>query len=123
MSLHLAKLLKNPLALASAALVIHIGAAAAADSRSDVQQQMKELLTGTTPAHVSAPTAPRVGQVTSPSVDAQDFAKQLLLGTTGSRTGVAVATEHSEARHVTYADMQSAVRLILLGQKQASDAS
>ena len=32
MSLHIAKLFKNPLALAGAALVIHIGAAMAADS-------------------------------------------------------------------------------------------
>ena len=33
MSLHIAKLFKSPLALAAAALVIHIGAATAADSR------------------------------------------------------------------------------------------
>ena len=49
MSLHIAKLFKSPLALAGAALVIHIGAATAADSTGDTQQQMRELLTGTTP--------------------------------------------------------------------------
>src|SRR2546430_9935540 len=46
MSLHIAKFFKNPLALAGAALVIHIGAATAADSTGDVQQQARELLTG-----------------------------------------------------------------------------
>jgi len=36
MSLHIAKLFKSPLALASAALVLHIGAATAADSTRDI---------------------------------------------------------------------------------------
>ena len=52
MSLHIAKLFSRPLALAAVALVIHVGTATAADSTGDTQQQMKELLTGTTtPAH------------------------------------------------------------------------
>jgi len=35
MSLHIAKLFKSPLALAGAALVIHVGAGTAADSTGD----------------------------------------------------------------------------------------
>lgn len=50
MSLHIAKLFKSPLALAGATLVIHIGAAMAADSTGDAQEQARELLTGTTTA-------------------------------------------------------------------------
>ena len=46
MSLHIAKLFKNPLALAGAALVIHIGAATAADSTGDTQQQMRDCSLG-----------------------------------------------------------------------------
>ncbi len=127
MSLNIAKLLKNPVVLASAALVIHIGAATAANSPSDVQQQMKELLAGTTTAHFSAPTAAGVGKVTSPTTDAQEFAKGLLLGTNGSRNEVAVMAQHAAAaplaHPVAYADMQTAVRRILLGHNRPADAS
>ncbi len=40
MSLHSVKSLNRPLTLTSAALLIHIGGAVAADSAGDVQQQM-----------------------------------------------------------------------------------
>ena len=39
MSLHIAKLRSRPLAIAAAALVIHVGTAAAADSTGDTQQK------------------------------------------------------------------------------------
>src|SRR5437762_4893231 len=81
MSLHIAKFFKNPLALAGAALVIHIGAATAADSTGDVQQQARELLTGITTAHSAPQSPPRDGKVTSRTADAQESARQLLLGT------------------------------------------
>jgi len=135
MSLHITKLFKNPLALAGAALVMHIGAATAADSTGDAQQQARELLTGTTTAY-SAPQSspPRDGKVTSRTADAQESARQLLLGTTGSRVGGAEAIKHSEvagasgeaarpARPVAHGDAQAAARQLLLGQRVASDAS
>jgi len=96
MSLHTAKLFNNPLSLAAAAFVIHIGAATAADSTGDMQQQMKALLAGTNTAHSSPQSASRDGKVTSPTADAQDFVKQLLLGTTGSRARGAEAIKQSE---------------------------
>ena len=49
MSLHIAKLFKSPLALAAAALVIHIGAATAADSTGDIQQQTRDCSLGPPP--------------------------------------------------------------------------
>ena len=133
MSLHIAKLFSRPLALASAALVIHIGAATAADSRGDIQQQMRELLTGTTTAHSASQSGLRDGKTTSPIIDSQEFVKQLLLGTTGSRVGGAETIKHSEVagasgetapqkRPVAHGDMQAAVRQDLLGQHHASDA-
>ena len=134
MSLHIAKLFKNPLALAGAALVIHIGAATAADSTGDAQQQARELLTGTTTAHSAPQSAPRDGKVTRPTADAQELARQVLLGTTGSRVGGAEAIKQSEvarasgktarqARPVAHGDAQAAARQLLLGQRVASDAS
>jgi len=134
MSLHIAKLFKSPLALASAALVIHISAAAAADSTGDIQQQMKELLAGTITAHSAPQSAPREGKVTGPTADAQELARQVLLGTAGSRVGRHEATKHSEVagasreigqkqRPVAYSDITAAMRQLLLGQRVASDTS
>ena len=134
MSLHIAKLFKSPLALASAALVIHIGAATAADSRGDAQQQARELLTGITTAHSAPQSPPRDGKVTSRTADAQELAREVLLGTTGSRVGGAEVIKQSEvarapgetarqARPVVRGDAQAAARQLLLGQRGASDAS
>ena len=133
MSLHIAKLFSRPLALASAALVIHIGAATAADSTGDIQQQMKELLAGTSAAHSAPQSGPRDGEVTTPTADAQELVKQLLLGPTASPLGGAETIKHSEVagtsgktapqqRLVAYGDMQASVRQVLLGQPHASDA-
>jgi len=134
MSLHIAKLFSRPLALASAALVIHIGAATAADSTGDIQQQMRELLAGTTRAHSASQSELRDGKATSPTVDSQEFVRQLLLGTTGSRVGGAETIKHSavagasgqtapQKRPVAHGDIQAAVRQDLLGQHHARDAS
>jgi hypothetical protein len=134
MSLHTANLFKNPLALAGAALVIHIGAAMAADSSGDAQQQARELLTGTTTAHSAAQPPSRDDKVTRPTADAQELARQLLLGRTGSRVGGADAIKQSEiagasretarhARPAAHGDAQAAARQLLLGQRVASDPS
>ena len=58
MSLHIAKRFIRPLVLASAAIFFHISVASAADSAGDVQQQMRELLTGTTTAHLTSQSGP-----------------------------------------------------------------
>ncbi|MDB6011475.1 MAG: hypothetical protein JWL65_3725 [Gammaproteobacteria bacterium] len=135
MSLHIAKLFKSPLALASAALVMHISAATAADFTGDIQQQMKDLLTGTTTAHSAPQSGPREGNSTSPAADSQEFVKRLLLGTTtGSRVGGYEAIKHSEVagasgetnpkqRPAAHSDMQASVRQVLLGTQHARDAS
>jgi hypothetical protein len=132
MSLHIAMLFSRPLVLASATLVIHIGAAMAGDSTGDSQQQMKELLTGTTTAHFAPQSGGREGsKATTRTVDSQEFVKQVLLGTTGSGAQVskhsevarASAESHPRERSVAYRDTQAAVRRVLLGQSHASDAS
>jgi hypothetical protein len=129
MSLHTAKFLKNPLALAGAALVIHIGAATAGDA----QQHARELLTGTITTHPAPQSPPREGKASRQIGDAQESARALLLGTTSHVGGaetikqsqVAGASSESarKAGPVGHGDAQAAARQLLLGQPVASDAS
>ena len=134
MSLRIANLFKNPLALAGVTLVLHIGAASAADSTCDAQQQARELLTGSKTAHSAPQSAPRDGKLSPPIADAQELARQLLSGTTGSRVGGAEVSKLShvarasaeiarQVRPVTHGDGQAAARRLLLGQRVTSDAS
>jgi hypothetical protein len=95
---------------------------------------MRELLTGTTPTHFVPQSGARDGNVTTRTVDSQEFVKQLLLGTASSRVGGAETTiKHSEVagasgktepqkRPVAYGDMQASVRQALLGQPHATPA-
>ena len=76
MSQHNAKLFSPSLILASAALLIHISVATAADSKGDIPQQAKESRAGTIKAHYAL----QDGKVPSPTPDAQELARQLLLG-------------------------------------------
>jgi hypothetical protein len=72
--------------------------------------------------------------VSRQTADAQESARALLLGTTGSRVGGAETIKQSEvagasgesarkARPVGHGDAQAAARQLLLGQAAASDAS
>ena len=81
MSQHNAKFFSPSLILASAALLIHISVATAADSKVDIPQQAKESRAGTTKAHYAL----QDGKVSSPTPDAQELARQLLLGSHPSR--------------------------------------
>ena len=121
MSHHIAKLFKAPLVLASTALAIHISTASAADSKGDIQQQVREMLSGTATTHFVVHDS----KVTTPAVDSQEFVKQLLLGTAAHRVGgseVSGASGKTEAQKRP-GDMQASVRQLLLGQPHAYDAS
>src|SRR3977135_2975135 len=83
MPLHIEKFLSPPLALISAALLIHVGGAVAADSPGDAQQQERELLAGGM-ANQSAPSERRAEGAVRPTGDAQERARRLLLGVTDS---------------------------------------
>jgi len=117
---HTVKFFNAPLVLASLALVMPISAATAAD----IQQQMRELLTGTQTTHFVAQPGPREAKVATSAVDSQGFAKQLLLGT-AAYGGGGSETSRTGAQHrpVASIDMQAAVRHLLLGQPHAADAS
>jgi hypothetical protein len=120
MSRRIAKLFTRPLALAATALVLHIGTATAADSKGDIQQQVREMLTGPPATHF----VPHDGNVTTPAVvDSQEFVKQLLLGTAAYRVEGPDANKQPQKRPVASIDMQAAVQKMLLGQPYARDAS
>jgi hypothetical protein len=119
MSLHIGSSFTRPLALASAALVMHIGAATAADSKGDVQQQVREVLTGTTTSHFAPQSEPRDARVATRAVDSQELVRQILLGTTTGASG----KPETQKRQVAFDDVQAAVRQVLLGQRHARDAS
>jgi len=132
MSLHTHKLFKSPLALAAGALFIHIGSAIAADATVDTQQQVRDFLSGANTAHSSAQSVLREGAMTSPTADAQELIRQVLLGTAGSRVTGSQVVDHAEivtteaaqqARPVSYSDTQAAVRQFLIGQPRTSAGS
>ena len=134
MSLHNSRHFSRLLTLTSAAFLIHIGAATAADSTGNIQAQMITLLAGTAPAHVAPQSGPRNGTATTPTVNAQESVRQVLLGTTASGRGSTDLTARSalartssatksRQRLAAYGDSQPAVRQVLLGQRNASDAS
>jgi hypothetical protein len=72
------------LSIASATLLVHIGGAAAAAPQDDFQSQVSAVLAGTGATH-SAPRANSAAdEATGPRGDAQQFARQLLLGWSAS---------------------------------------
>lgn len=128
MSHHNAKHFSPSLILASAALLIHIGVATAADSKGDIPQQAKESLAGTTKTHYAL----QAGKELSPTPDAQELARQLLLGShpshgasTETKLNAAGTTGETQTqKHPrSYGDAQAAAQELLLGQHPASHAS
>jgi hypothetical protein len=123
MSSQITKHFNRPLALASAAFLIHIGTATAADSTGNIQEQMTTLLTGTPPAHSTPQYGPRADTVATPTISAQESVRQVLLGTARFETARTSSDTKSRERLVAYGDRQAAVRQVLLGQRNARDAS
>jgi hypothetical protein len=113
----------RPLALASAAFLIHIGTATAADSTGNIQEQMTTLLTGTPPAHSAPQYGPRADTAATTEINAQESVRQVLLGTARFEAARASSDTKSRDRLVAYGDRQAAVRQVLLGQRNARDAS
>jgi hypothetical protein len=128
MSIHITRRLRTALPIAAAALFIQIGSAAAASPQVDLQQQVRDVLTGSIAAHaIPHPEADSANAVRSTS-DAQLFAQQLLLGWSVSHLGRTRATKPklqakaSDSSQKTPADedFQSTVRQSLLGESASS---
>lgn len=118
---NLSNTLSRQLVLASAALLLQIGAAAAADLAGDAQSQARALLSGATAdrltgAAVSNRVADRAASV--PAMDAQELARRLLGGTpnvgttTKKTTSLGVRPEGPRSRE----DAQTMARRMILGE-------
>jgi hypothetical protein len=132
MSLPSSRIFSRSRVLVLATFVIHMGVATAADSTSDIQQQMKEILAGATQGYSTPGFGPRDGKATTRTADTQELAKQFLLGVTSSGLGSVETTKHSEGtgashkaepqvRAVAYSNMQAPVEQLLLGAQHAGD--
>ena len=116
------------LPLAAAALLIHIGAAAAATPPSDFQRQVSAVLAGNIATHATQADSTRDG-TSGTKADAQEFARQLLSGWSVSHPGRARSATESR-RQTTAAvtrqaspardDFQIMVQRFLQGEKAAA---
>ena len=115
--------------LIAAALVLSIGSAAAAES-TDNLQQIRELLAGCVSTHAAPASAPEpaVKQVG----DAQQLARNFLLGITKPNAQAAVPASQSEARPsdaifakglLVHEDAQEMARRLLVGRASAATGS
>jgi hypothetical protein len=131
MSPRFTRFFTHPWAFLAAALLVHIGAAAAGDSAGDVQQQVRDLLTGRSQAQFGVPAEQSTDRTAKSPGDAHDSARRLLLGLTesagpGSR---AMARPESVAAHVSpavardvhvYDDAQAMARSLILGRSNTA---
>jgi len=126
MSLHIVKSFNRPLTLISAALLIHIGGAVAADSAGSVQQQMRELLAGRIATRATQLSEQRDDGTVRPTADVQELARRLLSGVTDSRApGTQAMTRAESAEGVltlqnglrAHDDAQAMAQRLLLGQR------
>ena len=134
MSFHNSRTLVRSLTPALAAVLLHIGTAAAGDhtetvvqpdsQRSaglmrptgDAQEQAREILLGVTSAH---PTAQSAVKTQRSRGDAQESARQLLLGVTTPASGhEQIDLSRATQRHV-HGDAQVLAREVLLGRRAA----
>ena len=112
----------HTLAAIPAVFLIHIGGAAAGDSAGDVQQQIRELLSGRTQTQAAAPVERGADRTVTSPVDAQDSARRLLLGLTDSQGLVtsAIGGPAGQRNVHVYGDAQAMARSLILGQSQAA---
>lgn len=129
MSIHITRRLRAALPIATAALFIQIGSAAAASPQVDFQQQVRDVLTGSIAAHAIQHSDADPANAVRSNSDAQQFAQQLLLGWSVSHHGripamkpklQAEASSGSVQNPRAEEDFQSTVRQSLLGESASS---
>jgi hypothetical protein len=114
MSFHSSRKLIRSLTPALAAMLLHIGTAAAGDA----QQQARELLLGGTSARpLSAQSAAQTHRVAG---DAQESARQLLLGVTTPASGQQRTDLSRASAKYVRGDAQVLAREVLVGRRGAS---
>ena len=120
-SLNSVKGLRRPWMLASAALLFHTGAVWAADAEGDAQTQARELLGGKAPSGTVITAARRDGATSLRGVDAQEQARQLILGAqhSGQTPAMRFASTSGAAdrdHRRTYNHEQELAQRMILGQ-------
>ena len=128
MSVRITRSLSRTLPLAAAALFLHFGSAAAANPQGDIQQQMRDVLTGSIATHAIPHSESAPAAAVGSNVDTQAFAQQLLLGWSVSHVVRANTTKQKVQAEVSVSgqppqadeDFQSAVRQSLLGESASS---
>ena len=127
MSKHITQSLSRALPVAAAALFIQIGSAAAASPQVDLQQQVRNVLTGSIATHAIPRSDADAANAVRSNPDTQAFARQLLLGWSVSHVGApatkqkvqALASESTQ-RPQSDEDFQSTVQEVLLGEHASS---
>jgi hypothetical protein len=128
MPIRITQSLSRALPIVAAALFVQIGSAVAASPQGDIQEQMREVLSGSIATHTIRPSASRSTNVVASDPDMQKFARQLLLGWSASHVRHAKATKPRlqavavASRQTPRADedFQSTVRQSLLGERASS---
>jgi hypothetical protein len=125
MSIRITRRFSRALPLIATALFVQIGSAGAASPQGDIQDQMREVLSGSIATRAIAHSEAGPASAVRSNSDAQQFAQQLLLGWSVAHRGRAQATkqrlqaEASESRQQPQAhqDFQSTVRQSILGER------
>lgn len=127
MSMYITQSLSRALPIAAAALFIQIGSAAATSPQVDFQQQVRDVLTGSIATHAIPHSDADAANAVLSNPDAQEFARQLLLGWSVSHVGTQAAKQKVQAlasestqRPQSDEDFQSTVRGVLLGERASS---
>lgn len=128
MSIRITRRLNRSLPLVAAALFVQIGSAVAASPQGGIQDQMREVLSGSIATRAIPYSEADPASAVRSNSDAQQFARQLLLGWSVSSLGRAHATkqklqaEASESNRQPRADedFQSTVRQSIVGERASS---
>ncbi|HEX3844861.1 MAG TPA: hypothetical protein VHV80_10895 [Steroidobacteraceae bacterium] len=128
MTIRTTQSLSRALPIAAAALFVQIGSAVAASPQGDIQEQIRKVLSGSIATHTIRPSESRSTNVVASDPDAQEFARQLLLGWSVSHAGHAKAPKQNLRAEVVESgqtpraeeSFQSSVRQSLLGEGASS---
>src|SRR5579875_3766507 len=127
MSIHITESLSRALPIAAAALFLQMGGAVAASPQVDFQQQVRDVLTGSIATHALRHSDADPASAGHSNADAQEFARQLLLGWSASHVGaqapkqnVQTAASESAQKPQSDEDFQSTVQEVLLGAHASS---
>jgi hypothetical protein len=105
-----------------AAFVLHLGAAAAADSPDGLLEQQRELLAGKNTAVSAEPNSRGMANPMSGAGDAQELARRLLLSSATRAPGAARLGDSRRSENWTHTDAQQGMKRVLLGGRDVPAA-